>query len=107
MPYVVTTLHDPAALVDTCQRLGLAAPVEGRFVYGTLEACGWVVRLPSLRFPVTCDTLRGLVAYHPVDNAHAPYGRLTRYLLCCYDAQARLRRRGPGPGRRLPAGQVA
>jgi hypothetical protein len=91
MPYVVTTLHDPRAVAAACRAQGLAKPREAGVRYPGLEAFGWVVRLPGLRWPVTCDTLRGLVAYHPQDNAFIPFARLTRFVHRCYDCQARLR----------------
>src|SRR5207302_10537300 len=110
--YAVTTVHHPAALAATCRALGLAPPAAGTFPYEGREAFGWVVRLPGLRHPVVCDTLTGLVAYHPADNAFGRYAHLMRFLLACYDAQARLRRRGSGPAgpqrrRRVPVGEVA
>jgi hypothetical protein len=91
MPYVVTTLHDPHAVAAACRAQGLAAPREGTVRHAGLEAFGWVVRLPGLRWPVAFDTLRGLVAYHPHDNAFFPYARLMHFVHRCYDSQARLR----------------
>jgi hypothetical protein len=111
MPYVVTTLHDPAALAATCRAVGLPPPERGRLVLGGLEASGWVVRLGGLHRPVVFELPRGLVAYHPRDNAHAPYGRLARFILRVYDTQAQLRRdsRGRPASRRCrgPRGAVA
>jgi hypothetical protein len=101
MPYVVTTLHDPRAVAAACRAQGLAAPREAGVRYPGLEAFGWVVRLPGLRWPVTCDTLRGLVGYHPQDNAFFPYARLMRFLYRCYDCQARLRRQSTMPLREV------
>jgi hypothetical protein len=93
MPRAVTTLHDPAALAAACRRLGLAPPAERAARVGGEEVFGWVVRLPGLRSSVVCDTLTGLVAYHPADNAHGRYAHLMRFLRACYDAQAELHRR--------------
>jgi hypothetical protein len=59
---------------------------------GAEAVFGWVVRLPGLRHPVVRDTLTGLVAYHPADNAHGRYVHLIRFVRCCYDVQAELRR---------------
>jgi hypothetical protein len=53
---------------------------------------GWVVRLPGLRHPVACDTLTGLVAYHPADNAHDRFAHLIQFVHRCYDVQAELSR---------------
>ena len=112
MPRIVTTVHDPAALAATCRALGLGPPVERALRLDGKEVHGWVVRLRALRFPVVCDTLTGLVAYHPVDNAFHRYAHLMRFVLRCYEAQALLRRHGDGRGARkcrrgVPAGDVA
>jgi hypothetical protein len=98
MPRVVTTIHDPVALAVTCRRLGLAPPREGTVQLNTERVFGWVVRLLGLRHPVVCDTLTGLVAYHPADNAHDRYIHLIRVVRHFYDVQAELRR-----GRAEPA----
>jgi hypothetical protein len=91
MPYVVTTLRDPHAVAVARRAQGLAAPRDGSVRYAGMEVFGWVVRLPELRWLVAFDTLRGLVAYHPQDNALFRYARLTRFVHRCYDCQARLR----------------
>jgi hypothetical protein len=101
MPYVVTTLHDPLAVAAACRAQGLAAPWEGAVRHAGLEAFGWVVRLPGLRWPVAFDALRGLVAYHPQDNAFIPYARLMRFIHRCYDCQARRRRCAATPIREV------
>jgi hypothetical protein len=91
MPRIVTTLHDPAVLAATCRRLGLAAPAEQALVLGAEEVFGWVVHVPGLRFPAAWDTLTGLVAYHPLDNAFGRYACLMRFVYRCYDIQAAFR----------------
>jgi hypothetical protein len=104
MPYVVTSVHDPAALAETCRRLGLDPPRQGSLRLGGRLAAGWVVRLPGLYAPVVCDTLRGLVAYHPRDNAHDRYARLMRFIRHFYDVRADLRRPGCQPAQDAPQG---
>jgi hypothetical protein len=94
MPCILTSVHDPVALSATCEQLRLPAPREGSFWYEGQEAFGWVVRLPGPRFPIVCDTLRGLVAYHPLDNAHDRYAPIMRFILAYYAVRARLRHRG-------------
>ena len=49
MPWIITTLHDPAALAATCQRLGLPPPKHGCLSLGYQEPTGWIVRLPGRR----------------------------------------------------------
>ncbi len=105
---VVTSIHDPAALAETCRQIGLPPPTRGSGRLGGREVSGWVVRLAGLH-PVVCDTLSGLLLYHPLDNAHGRFARLMRFIERCYDVRAKLRRpTRPRPrGRRLPAGAVA
>jgi hypothetical protein len=100
MPRVVTTVHDPAALAATCARLGLPPPVERAVRLDAEEVLGWVVRLSGLRHPVVCDTLTGLIAYHPHDNAHSRYARLMAFVERYYDLRPRLRRGDSHPERK-------
>jgi hypothetical protein len=97
MPMVVTTVHDPHAVAAACRALGLARPAERALRLDGPAVYGCVVRLPGLRFPIVCDTLRGLIAYHPVDNGFTCYAELMRFVRRCYDCQAELHRRGPSP----------
>lgn len=97
---VVTSIHDPAALAETCRRIGLPPPERGSGRLGGREVFGWVVRLSGLR-PVICDTLSGLLLYHPIDNSHGRYARLMRFCQRYYDLRARLRRPGSGNVRKL------
>jgi hypothetical protein len=92
MPCIVTTVHDPVALAATCQCFGLRRPEQGCLHLADREASGWVVRLPGLHASLVFDTLTGLVAYHPRDNAFAPYGRIMRFIYRYYDVRAKLRR---------------
>ena len=100
MPRIVTTVHDPAALAATCRRLGLHPPEEGRVRLDAEEVFGWVVRLTGLHGPLVFNTLTGLVAYHPRDNAFAPYARIMRCILRYYDICAALRRGNTSAARR-------
>lgn len=113
MPRIVTTVHDPTALAATCRRLGLRPPEEGWVQLDTEKVFGWVVRLTGLHGLLVFDTVTGLVAYHPRDNAFVPYGRIMRLILKYYDIRAALRRsdtsaaRGPDIRRRVSAQEVA
>jgi hypothetical protein len=91
MPRVVTSVHDPIALAATCARLGLSPPVEQTILLDAEEVFGWVVRLCGLRHPVVCDTLTGLIAYHPLDNSFDRYARLMAFVEVYYDLRPRLR----------------
>jgi hypothetical protein len=97
MPRIVTAVHDPAALAATCRKLGLPPPREGAVRLAGEEVFGRVVRLPGLHGPLVFDTLTGLVAYHPADNAHDRYARIMRLLRRYYDVRAARRRDGPSP----------
>ena len=96
MPAIVTTIHDPIALAATCRRLNLPAPVEGCLHLEAQEAFGWIVRLPGVRYPIVCDTLTGFVAYHPHDNAFAPFRSIVRFVYRYYHVRAQLRNGNPG-----------
>jgi hypothetical protein len=66
MSHVVTLhtrLHDPAALAAACQRLCLAAPVEGTAELYSGQASGHIVRLPGWTYPVVVDTLTGAARF--------------------------------------------
>jgi hypothetical protein len=108
MPLVVTALHDPIALAATCRRLGLDSPAYREVRLGGHTASGWAVHLPGLHAPIVCDTLRGLVAYHPRDNTHDRYARLMRFIRMFYNVRAERRLGGePAPAEGVPAGDVA
>ena len=113
MPCIVTTVHDPVALAATCRQLGLRPPEAGMRPCSGRPVFGWVVHLPGLHAPVVFDTLTGLAAYHPRDNAFGPYARIMRLVGRYYDVRAALRRaadRRVGcrlPWHPSPAAQVA
>jgi len=103
---VLTDVRDPAALAETCRRLGLPPPEPGSVRLGGREASGWVVRVRGLRRPVVCDTRTGVVAYDPADNAHDRYAHLMRFVERCYEVRARLRRADARRAGRKPAKEV-
>jgi len=90
MPRIVTTVHDAIALAATCEGQNLAPPVEAAVQVDGKEVFGWVVRLPSLRFPVVFDTLTGLVNYHRLDKACQRYAHLKHFLTCYQRVRAKL-----------------
>jgi hypothetical protein len=92
MPRIVTTVHDPVALAATCRRLSLDPPTQRAVQLDAEEVSGWVVHLPGLIFPIVCDTLSGLIAYHARDNAFHRYARIMRFLERYYHLRAQLRR---------------
>jgi hypothetical protein len=68
MTFIVTSIHDPIALAANCARLHLPAPDQGQVRLDGDEVHGWIIHLPGLHSPIVCNTLTGLVAYHPSDN---------------------------------------
>lgn len=48
---IQTKVHDPAAVAAACQRLNLAAPVQGTARLDGGETTGLVVRLPGWQYP--------------------------------------------------------
>jgi hypothetical protein len=95
MPRIVTTIHDPVALAVTCRHLNLAQPEEGCVQLAEHEAFGWIIRLPGVCRPVVSDTLTGLVAYHPRDNAFDRYSCIMRFIHRYYEVRTQLRRHIP------------
>jgi hypothetical protein len=89
MPRIVTSLHDRDTLAETCRELGLSPPRQGSVTLEAGAVAGLVVRLPGVRFPIVCDLLTGLVAYHPLDNGFQPYERVMRFVCRYYAVQAR------------------
>ncbi len=106
MPFIVTTVHDPVALAATCQRLNLSRPKQGSLHLDDLEASGWIVRVAGVRYPIVCNTLTGLIAYHPDDNVFSRYARLMRWVHRYYDVQAQLRQGKHRPAIHRTAGSI-
>ena len=77
---VQTKLHDPAAVTAACQRLGLAAPVQGTTQLFSGEATGLMVRLPDWEYPVVIDTLTGTVRYDNFNGHWGDQAHLNRFL---------------------------
>lgn len=92
MPCIVTTVHDPVALAATCRQFNIPLPEFGCVHLYDQEASGWIVRQSGVRFPIVCDTLTGLIAYHPADNVFNRYARIMRFVYRYFDVQAQLRR---------------
>jgi len=68
---IETQVRDAAAVRSACQRLGLAAPEQGRAQLFSGEAAGLLVRLPEWQYPVVCDLQTGAVKY---DNFEGRWG---------------------------------
>ena len=68
---IKTKIHDPTALAAACERLQLAAPVQGTANLFSGEATGLVVQLPGWQYPAVIDTATGTVQY---DNFEGNWG---------------------------------
>jgi hypothetical protein len=77
---IQTKVHDPAAVTAACQRLGLAAPVQGTTQLFSGEATGLMVRLPGWEYPVVIDTLTGTVRYDNFNGHWGDQAHLNRFL---------------------------
>jgi hypothetical protein len=77
---VQTRLHDPAAVAVACQRLGLAAPVQGTAQLFSGEATGLLVQLPGWQYPAVIDTLSGIVRYDNFAGRWGEQAQLDRFL---------------------------
>jgi hypothetical protein len=56
---IQTRVHDPAAVAAACQRLNLAAPVQGTARLYSGEVTGLIVRLPGWQYPAVVEPLTG------------------------------------------------
>ena len=100
---LATSARDPAALAAACRELRLRPPERQENVrLGTEQACGWPVRLAGLRRPAVFDLRRGLVCYHPQDNAHERFALLMRFVRLVHVVQGRLRHASDAGGRLAP-----
>lgn len=68
---IKTRVQDPAAITAACQRLKLAAPVQGTARLFSGQATGLLVQLPGWRYPVVIDTASGTAKY---DNYGGEWG---------------------------------
>ena len=68
---IQTKVRDPAAVIAACQRLGLAAPVQGKAQLYGAEGSGLLVQLPGWQYPAVIDTATGTVQY---DNFEGRWG---------------------------------
>ena len=77
---IETRLHDPQAIAAACQRLGLAAPVQGTAELFSGRATGLLVRLPGWEYPAVIDPLTGVVRYDNFEGHWGDQKELDRFL---------------------------
>lgn len=68
---IETRVHDRAAIIAACHRLGLAVPLEGTAKLYSGEASGLLLNLPGWTYPAVIDPLSGIVKY---DNFGGTWG---------------------------------
>jgi hypothetical protein len=99
MSHIVTVesrVHDPVALATACQRLNLAAPVQGTAQLFSGEATGLLVQLPGWEYPAVIDTLTGTMRYDNYEGRWGNQQHLDRLIQMYAVEKAKLeaRRRG-------------
>ena|SRR6516162_2968571 len=68
---IKTRVHDRAALVAACRRLGLAEPIEGTAQFFSGQATGLLLNFPGWQYPAVIDTAEGTIKY---DNFQGRWG---------------------------------
>ena len=77
---IESRVHDPVTVAAACQRMNLAAPVQGTAHLFSGEATGLLVQFPGWQYPTVVDTLTGSIKY---DNFEGHWGdkcHLDRFL---------------------------
>ena len=93
---IQTKVHDPAAVAAACQRLELAAPVQGTAELFSGEATGLIVQLPDWQYPVVIDTLTGVVRFDNYGGHWGEQQHLDRFLQAYAVEKAKLEARHKG-----------
>ena len=93
---IQTKVHDPAAVAAACQRLGLAAPVQGTAPLYSGEATGLIVQLPGWQYPAVIDTLTGTIRYDIYGGAWGNLDQLHRFVQMYATERVRLEARKKG-----------
>ena len=93
---VKTMVRDPAAVAAACQRLNLAAPVQGTTQLFRGEATGLIVQLPNWRYPVVIDTATGEVRFDNFEEIWGEQVQLNRLLQSYAVEKAKLEARARG-----------
>lgn len=79
---IQTKVRDPAAITAACQRLGLAAPVQGNAELFSGEATGLVVQLPGWQYPLVIDVQTGELRYDNYGGQWGAQEQLDRFQQC-------------------------
>jgi hypothetical protein len=93
---IQTKVRDPAAVAAACQRLGLAAPVQGTARLFSGEANGLLVQLPDWEYPVVIDPATGEVRFDNFGGVWGEPKELDRFLQMYAVEMAKLEARKKG-----------
>jgi hypothetical protein len=77
---IQTKVHDPTAVAAACQRLNLAAPVQGTAELFSGTATGLIVQLPGWQYPAVIDIQTGVVHFDNYNGAWGEQQQLDRWL---------------------------
>jgi hypothetical protein len=93
---IETKVHDPVAVAAACQRMGLAAPVQGTAKLFSGEATGLLVQLPGWQYPTVIDALTGTIRYDNFEGRWGDQQHLDRFLQMYAVEKAKLEARKKG-----------
>jgi hypothetical protein len=93
---IETKVHDPASVAAACQRLNLAAPVQGTVQLYSGEATGLIVRLPGWQYPAVVEPLTGTIRYDNFQGYWGDQARLDQFLQMYAVERAKLEARKKG-----------
>ena len=93
---IKTRLHDTAAITAACQRLNLAAPVQGTAKLFSGEATGLLVHLPDWLYPAVFDTASGEVQFDNYEGRWGDQQHLDRFLQLYAVEKAKIEARKKG-----------
>jgi hypothetical protein len=93
---IKTEIKDAAAVRATCQRLGLAQPVQGTVRLFSGEVSGLAVQLPEWQYPVIADLPSGQLRYDNFNGRWGDQRQLDRFLQAYAVERARAEARKKG-----------
>lgn len=77
---IETRVHDPVTVAAACQRMNLAAPVQGTAHLFSGEATGLMIQFPGWQYPMVVDTLTGFIKYDNFGGRWGNQSQLDRFL---------------------------
>jgi Protein of unknown function (DUF1257) len=89
-------VHDHAAVVAACKRLGLVEPVHGKAQLFSGEAEGLLLQLPGWQYPAVIDVLTGVVRFDNFQGLWGEQQHLDRFLQAYAVEKARQEARKKG-----------